>query len=198
MPIAHRIGGTLTVDGVPITQATDDGYTVKVTRPDGTEYVPVGPQAADGLNSFDKYIKNIPVLHETHQPDGAAPTVTDPVTGEIITPGETAVIHVYHSGEELYFQSHAGLEFIVGEEGSLPTVKDLDVRTCEAGNGDIDEDGMITPGDAQNAYRHFRRLITLDDCPQVHADVDGDGMITPADAQCIYRYFRHLSSCLAP
>lgn len=198
MPIAHRIGGTLTVDNLPITQTTDTGYEIKVTKPDGTEYVSVGPKDVDGLNSFDKYIKNIPILHETHQSGGAAPTVKDPDTGEIITPGETAVIHVYHLGEELYFQSHAGLEFPVGEEGSLPTEIDLDVRTCEPGTGDIDEDSMITPGDAQNAYRHFRRLITLDDCPQVHADVDGDGSITPADAQCIYRYFRHLSSCLAP
>jgi hypothetical protein len=184
------------VDGAPITQATADGYEIKVTGQDGTEYVSVGPKDADGLNSFDKYIKNIPILHETHQPDGAAPTVTDPDTGEI-TLGETAVIHVYHLGEELYFQSHAGLEFTVGEEGSLPTEIDLDVvSTCPA-DGDVNGDGYVSALDAVMVLKHSVHMITLDACEQDRSDVNGDSFISALDAVCILKHSVHMSSCLS-
>ena len=43
-PIPARIGGTVTVDGVQLTQSHHAGYTFVVTRPDGTPYT---PQARD-------------------------------------------------------------------------------------------------------------------------------------------------------
>jgi hypothetical protein len=38
-PMPFRIGGTVTIDGIQITQATDDGIIIRVTKPDGTNYV---------------------------------------------------------------------------------------------------------------------------------------------------------------
>ena len=40
-PLPFRIGGTVTIDGVQITQATDDGIIIRVTKPDGTNYADV-------------------------------------------------------------------------------------------------------------------------------------------------------------
>ena len=103
IPAPARIGGTVTVGGIVLTQDTDEGYTFEVTRDDGTSYDPAA-EDTDGLNGFDIYIIDIPIYDANDQPRGA-------------NPGETAVIHVYKDGLELSVTSPANGEFTVG--GSL-------------------------------------------------------------------------------
>ena len=60
-PIPARIGGSVTVNGILLTQETDSGYTIVVTKADGSEYNPAA-QDTDGLNGLDCYTINIPIL----------------------------------------------------------------------------------------------------------------------------------------
>ena len=61
IPQPARIGGSVTVDGTQLTQATDTGYTFVVTKQDSTAYVPAA-QDTDGLNSSNWYIIDIPIV----------------------------------------------------------------------------------------------------------------------------------------
>ena len=65
-------------------------------------------------------------------------------------------------------------------------------------DGDVNQDGNLTPADALLAFQQFLALIELDACQQDHANVlDPTGSaITPADALCIFRRFLGLPSCL--
>jgi len=108
-PLPARIGGTVTVDGTQLTQATATGYTFVVTKLDGTAYVPAA-EDTDGLNASDWYIIDIPIYDPNDQPGGA-------------NPGDTAVIHVYKDAAELG-QGHLK----VGASGST-TQMDLGVNT---------------------------------------------------------------------
>jgi hypothetical protein len=116
-PIPARIGGTVTVDGVLLTQATDSGYTIVVTKPDGSEYNPI-VQDIDGLNSLNYYNINIPIWDSVSQPGGAQP-------------GESALIHVYKEGLELLVTSPSSGLLIVGEAGSKNPVP-VQVQTSQA------------------------------------------------------------------
>lgn len=108
-PIPARIGGTVTIDGVQLTQATDDGYTFKVTKQDGsTPYAPVA-EDTDGLNAFDWYTIDLPIYDATYQTEGA-------------NPGDTAVIHVHKDGSELLVISPLNGEFVVGGSGSTTQI----------------------------------------------------------------------------
>jgi hypothetical protein len=60
-PIPARIGGTVTVDGIQLTQATATGYTFVATKQGGSAYVPAA-EDTDGLNAFDWYIIDMPDL----------------------------------------------------------------------------------------------------------------------------------------
>ena len=104
-PMPARIAGSLTVDGVLITQETDSGYTFIVTKEDGTLYDPTA-EDTDGLNSYNRYIINIPIYHPVDQPGGAQP-------------GEIAVLHVYKDGKELKVKSPVDGKFTVGDSGSI-------------------------------------------------------------------------------
>ncbi len=107
-PLPVRIGGTITVDGTQLTQATDLGYIFKVTKLNGIAYDPVA-EDTDGLNNFDWYIVDIPVYDASEQPGGAKV-------------GETAVIHVYLNGTELnVFFPPAG-KFQVGSIGTTQQI----------------------------------------------------------------------------
>ena len=91
----NRIGGTVTVDGIRITQDTDDGYVFTVTRPDGAPYLNcVGNPAedTDGLNSYNCYILDIPHYDPEDVPQGAKE-------------GDLTIIHVYKDGAELTITS---------------------------------------------------------------------------------------------
>ncbi len=104
VPIPARIGGTITVNGVQLTQATDDGYRVVVTDPGGGAYTPPA-EDPDGLNDSDWYIIDIPIHDSLEQPGGAVP-------------GEAAVIHLFKDGTELTVTSPQNGRFTVGNEGS--------------------------------------------------------------------------------
>ena len=108
-PLPTRIGGTVTVDGTQLTQATATGYTFEVTKLDGTAYVPAA-EDTDGLNASNWYIIDIPIYDQNDQPGGAKP-------------GDTALIHVYKDAAE-WGQGH----LIVGDSGST-TQMDLVVNT---------------------------------------------------------------------
>jgi len=66
-PMPFRIGGTITIDGVQITQATDDGLLIRVTKPDGTDYGDVKGKASedkDGVNANNWYLIDIPFIRQ--------------------------------------------------------------------------------------------------------------------------------------
>jgi hypothetical protein len=71
-------------------------------------------------------------------------------------------------------------------------------QTCQP-NGDINDDGMITPADALLAFRHFLAIAEppLTDCHQARANVSRpvSSSITPDDALCIFQQFLRLPSC---
>jgi len=58
-------------------------------------------------------------------------------------------------------------------------------------DGDLDEDGTITPSDALAAFKCYAESKTCPDC----ADINQDGSITPSDALCLFRKYLGLSSC---
>jgi YVTN family beta-propeller protein len=65
-------------------------------------------------------------------------------------------------------------------------------------DGDVNQDGRVTPVDALLAFQHVLGLTSLGACQQEQAnasDPETSG-ITPADAQCILRRFLTVSSCL--
>ncbi len=103
-PLPARIGGTVTVDGIALTNLTDIGYTFDVTRLNGTAYNPVA-EDTDSLNSSDWYVIDIPIYDATDQPGGAQP-------------GETAIIHVYLNGVEINVTSPVSGQITVGNSGS--------------------------------------------------------------------------------
>jgi len=59
-------------------------------------------------------------------------------------------------------------------------------------NGDLNEDGRVTPGDALIAFRCYLRSGPCLDC----SDANKDGEVTPADARCIFQKYLGKSSCL--
>ncbi|MFH0924446.1 MAG: putative Ig domain-containing protein [bacterium] len=68
-------------------------------------------------------------------------------------------------------------------------VTDISSFDCD---GDLNEDGNITPQDALIAFRCY---LGLDTCPEC-ADVNGDGSVTPSDALCIFKKYLGQPSCL--
>ena len=74
------------------------------------------------------------------------------------------------------------------------------VITGCAHDGDVTQDGVITPRDALLAYEFYLQLIELDNCEQNQADVDSPvnpgSDITPGDAQCILQRYLSMPSCL--
>ena len=103
IPIAARIGGTVTIDGVQLTQEGAAGYTFKVTKQNGTAYNPSSETAE--LNASNWYIIDIPIYNSSDQPGGARQ-------------GDAAVIHVYYNDEELTVTSPVNGKITVGASGS--------------------------------------------------------------------------------
>jgi hypothetical protein len=108
IPQPFRIGGTITIDGIQITQSTDEGLRVKVTKLDGTDYSDANgdsPEDNDGLNTSNWYLIDVPIFSATSQPGGAKPD-------------ETAVIHVYLNQQKLVVTSPLNGRIAVGESGA--------------------------------------------------------------------------------
>ncbi len=108
VPMPARIGGTLTSDNIQITQETDTGYIITVTKADSTSLSP-SAEDTDGLNSSGWYLIDIPVYDKESQPGGAVPE-------------DTLLIHVYKDGTELKIISPADGEFIAGESSSATQI----------------------------------------------------------------------------
>jgi len=68
-PIPARIGGTVTVNGTGLTQATDTGFTFTVTKANGTAYVPTA-EDTNGLNTSNWYMIDIPIYDAADQTGG--------------------------------------------------------------------------------------------------------------------------------
>lgn len=102
-----RIFGTVTVEGTPLTQANSGGYVFSIVKPDGISYSPAA-EDADGLNSYDYYIIDIPIWHTT-EPGGA-------------NAGDPAMIKVLKNGRPLTVSSPAGGQITVGESGSMTQI----------------------------------------------------------------------------
>lgn len=65
-------------------------------------------------------------------------------------------------------------------------------------DGDVNEDGAMTPLDAALVLQHFVGITDppLATCQRQQADVNRDRHISPADALCIFLHFLNLPSCL--
>lgn len=108
IPVPARIGGTVTIDGVTLTDDTDDGYTIIITKQGGAS---PGPGAADtnGLSSNGWYILDIPLYNENSQTDG-------------VNADDTVVIHVYKENRKLKVLSPVNGEVTVKPSGSTTQV----------------------------------------------------------------------------
>ena len=158
-----KIGGTVTVDGIQLTQENDTGYTFTVTRQDGSDYDPALDDT-NGLNNNDWYMININIYDAIEQPGGA-------------NPGETAVIHVYKDDMEvLLVTSPLNGEFTVGESGSTTQI---DIEICsDLYYRDADEDGFGDPNDYIYACSAIAGYVDNNtDCD------DGDGINYPGNPE---------------
>ncbi|MFC2165267.1 Calx-beta domain-containing protein, partial [Acidobacteriota bacterium] len=66
--------------------------------------------------------------------------------------------------------------------------------------GDVNDDGNVTPGDAQRAFEIFLGRLTPTFCQRMTANVNCDSSTTPGDAQWIFEHFlgrRNLPECCA-
>jgi hypothetical protein len=97
-----RIYGSISINGTILTQDNDTGYSVSVSRADGSPYSPV-PMDNDGLTET-LYIIDLNL-------DSSGPKEND-----------TAVIHVYRNGKELTINSPVNGEFTIDEMGSLTRI----------------------------------------------------------------------------
>jgi uncharacterized repeat protein (TIGR02543 family) len=108
VPRPARIGGTLTVNGVQITEATDAGYVVGVKKTNGSAFAPAAVDM-DGLNASNFYIVDIPIYDASAQPGGAQP-------------GSQALIYATKDGVPLTISQPPGGAITVGAEGSVTRV----------------------------------------------------------------------------
>ena len=100
--------GTVTIGGVQITHATDDGLVIKVTKQNGTDYTDASgnpPADNDGLNSSDWYLVDVPMFDADVQTGGA-------------NSGETAVIRVFVNNAEFDVTFPVNGDFQVGHTGT--------------------------------------------------------------------------------
>jgi uncharacterized repeat protein (TIGR02543 family) len=160
IPMPAKIGGTVTVDSIQLTQSTAAGYTFVVTKQDGTTHYVPAAEDTDGLNTSDWYGINIPIYDATDQPGGA-------------NPGDTAIIHVYKNGSELTVTSPGNGQFTVGAEGSI-TSMDLEAvstQTTHTVTFTAGADGTLTGTTTQT-------VNDGDDCTAVTAVPDAGYQFT--------------------
>jgi hypothetical protein len=100
-----RIGGSVTVDGVLLTDVSGRGFVIKVTTKDGKDFIPPA-EDNDGLNGAGKYIIDIPVHDQVNLPGGAKPE-------------SQAIIRVFKNGKELKVVSPPNGTITVGKGGTI-------------------------------------------------------------------------------
>ncbi len=152
IPMPARIYGTVTVDDESITADNDDGYTVVVTKADGTAYDP----AAEDTDGFSPgYSLNIPKYDETDQPGGA-------------TTGETAKIHLYYGDTELTIDSPTDGQITVDDDASviehnLVAYSQKTLTIQDPDNGSI----TASPSSEDNTYTYGTE-VTLTAEPDIY------------------------------
>ena len=104
IPQPARIGGTVTIDDQLLTSKNDEGYKFIVSREDSSLFSPSAEQL-EGLNKYNWYVINIPIIELPEQPNGA-------------TPGEVVRIHVYKNTKELKVLSPENGFFTVSNSGA--------------------------------------------------------------------------------
>lgn len=115
-PDFTRVSGTITVDNKILTQFTDSGYRVSVTRPDGSGFSPAANDT-DGLNASGLYQVDVPLFHETIQTGGAFP-------------GSEVTIRVFLNDAELEVLYPKNGRIVLGYAGDN-TIANLLVRVPE-------------------------------------------------------------------
>lgn len=108
IPVPARIGGTITVDGVTLTEDTDNGYTIKITKQDGSSPGP-GAEDTNGLSSAGWYIVDIPLYNVKGQING-------------VNTDDTIIIQVYKGNRKLKVISPANGEVTVEASGSVTQI----------------------------------------------------------------------------
>jgi len=86
-------------------------------------------------------------------------------------------------------------DIILSEPAIDDLVAFLEALTCP-NDGDVNQDGQLTPADALLAFKQFLGLVRLDTCQQDQADLRATGNgVTPGDALCIFQRFMGLPGC---
>ena len=140
-PLPFKIGGSVTIDGVEMTQASFSGYTIEVTKDDGTAYDPVAEISA--LTDTNKYIVEIPIKSASQT--GGADT------------GDTAVIHIYQGETELAITSPTDGEVTVGSSGSSDFTVNIVAegpKTLTITTSDTSDNGSTTPAEGSVDHAH--------------------------------------------
>lgn len=92
-------------------------------------------------------------------------------------------------GREILGQSNQGISLTEDQQTDLVAfLSALRQVQCQH-DGDINEDGRLTPGDALLAFQRFLELpeaATLSDCQERRGDVNSEPEITADDARCIF------------
>ncbi len=157
VPMPYRVGGTVIIDGVQLTQGTGAGYIFEVTDEFGTPYEPTA-EDTNGLNSYGWYLIDIPIYDQTDQPGGG-------------NTGDTAVIHVYDNGAELELLTPVNGQISIGESGKASQINVFAIP--DSGDEDNDQDGYSpNQGDCNDNNAGIN--------PEAN-DTCGDGVDTDCD-----------------
>lgn len=127
-PMPARVGGSLTIDGQPVSQGDQSNIVIMVTRTDESPYEPPAIDD-DGLNEQSWYLVDIPLFDPNGQPGGAVV-------------GDAAVIHVVSGTAELEVISPVGGALSVGASGSTTQI-DLECATSVQPSAGVPELGQI-------------------------------------------------------
>ncbi len=118
-PLPYSIGGTVTVDGVLLTQSSGHSLTIEVTRQDGTSLSDINgdvPVDNDGLDGSNRYMVDIPIYSASEQPGG-------------VLAGDSARVDVILDSSVLQVISPANGLFSVGNSGASGSVN-LSANSC--------------------------------------------------------------------
>ncbi len=106
--------------------------------------------------------------------------------GDGTTSTEPAPVHEYAA-----LGSYTVRLTVTGPDGSRVAERRRIVRVTEwacVQDGDVNVDGYVSAGDAQQAFLVTLGLTTLNPSEQCAADCDGDGTVTAGDASAIFAY----------
>lgn len=106
----------------------------------------------------------------------------------------------YHFAITVYEPDHQN-ESTFSNEVTVACLVAPPDQECPA-DGDVNQDGRLTPEDARLALQHFLQALVpiLDTCQQQRANVvdPAASTITPADVVCIWERFLGRTSCPEP